>query len=306
MFDLKYSVKVQNFDMLTVLLTRPKHLVKPLQSDLELLGWTVLLQPTIEICPPDSWVPVDDAIRRILLDNKHKENGFDWLVFSSVNGVQFFFDRDQFLKEEKNEPGKTTFGILQKQLEFLRPIHLAVIGAETDAALQRRTGRRADILPEIFSIEGVLEHLLKEAQNNKRFLLLRANRGREILRQRLQEAGGIVTEVVVYKSVDVEHPSPEIAKTMRLGNIHYVTVTSSAIARSLVNMFGNDLRQCKLVSISPITSKTLYELGFPPQYEAKIASMKGILDILKPLSPNRNTSILDSTLYNELLGRQHQ
>jgi uroporphyrinogen III methyltransferase/synthase len=292
--------------MSTVLLTRPKHLVKPLQTDLELLGWTVLLQPTIEICPPDSWVLVDDAIRRILLDNKQKENGFDWLVFSSVNGVQFFFDRDQFLKEEKDEPGKTTFGVLQKQLDFLKPIRIAVIGAETDAALQRRIGRRADILPEIFSIEGVLEHLLKEAQNGKHFLLLRANRGREIFRKRLQEAGGIVTEVVAYKSVDVKHPSPEIVEAMRWGNIHYVTVTSSAIACSLVKMFGNDLRRCKLVSISPITSKTLYELGFPPQYEAQIASMKGILDILRPFSPSRNTSILDSTLYNELLGRQHQ
>ncbi|MDR0704795.1 MAG: uroporphyrinogen-III synthase [Planctomycetaceae bacterium] len=292
--------------MPTVLLTRPKHLIKPLQTDLELLGWTVLLQPTIEICPPDSWVPVDDAIRRIICENHHEKNGFDWLVFSSVNGIQFFFDRDQFLKEEKDEPDKTTFGILQKQPEFLKPIRIAVIGAETGAALQRRIGRRADILPEIFSIEGALEHLLKEAQSGKRFLLLRANRGREILRQRLQEAGGIVTEVVVYKSVDVKHPSPEIAEAMRLGNIHYITVTSSAIACSLVKMFGNNLRQCKLVSISPITSKTLRELGFPPQYEAKIASMKGIIDVLRPFSPNGNASILDSTLYNELLGRQHQ
>jgi uroporphyrinogen III methyltransferase/synthase len=292
--------------MPTILLTRPKHQVKPLQSELELLGWTVLLQPTIEICPPDSWIPVDDAIRRIILDHKHKKNGFDWLVFSSVNGVQFFFDRDQFLKEEKNEPGETTFGVLQKQLDFLKPIRIAVIGAETDVALQRRIGRRADILPEIFSIEGVLEHLLKEAHAGKSFLLLRANRGREILRQHLQEAGGIVTEVVVYKSVDVKHPSPEIAEAMRSGNIHYVTVTSSAIACSLVRMFGNNLRRCKLVSIRPITSKTLRELSFPPQYEAQTASMKGIIDVLRPLSPNGNISILDSNLYNELLGKQHQ
>jgi uroporphyrinogen III methyltransferase/synthase len=292
--------------MPTVLLTRPKHLVKPLQTDLELLGWTVLLQPTIEISPPDSWVPVDDAIRHIILDNQYENNSFDWLVFSSVNGVQFFFDRDQFLKEEQDEPDKTTFGVLQKQLDFLKPIRIAVIGAETDAALQRRIGRHADILPEIFSIEGVLEHLLKEAQHGKRFLLLRASRGREILRQRLQEAGGIVTEVVVYKSVDVKHPLPEIMESMRLGNIHYVTVTSSAIACSLVKMFGNDLRQCKLVSISPITSKTLRELGFPPQYESQIASMKGIIDVFRPFSPNRTASILDSTLYNELVGKQHQ
>jgi uroporphyrinogen III methyltransferase/synthase len=289
--------------MPTVLLTRPKHLVRPLQADLELLGWTVLLQPTIEICPPDSWFPVDDVIRRILFDHEHNKNSFDWLVFSSVNGIQFFFDRDQSLKEEKNETDKTIFDILQKQLEFLQPIRIAVIGAETDAALQRRIGKRADILPKIFSIEGILEHLLKEAQDGKRFLLLRANRGRELLRQRLQEAGGVVTEVVVYKSVDVKYPSPEIVESMRLGNIHYVTVTSSAIGCSLVKMFGNDLRRCKLVSISPITSKTLRELGFPPQYEAQTASIKGILDVLKLLSLNRDTSSLDQNLYNKSLGK---
>jgi uroporphyrinogen III methyltransferase/synthase len=265
--------------MSNVLLTRPKHLVQPLKSELESLGWTVWLQPTIEIRPPNSWVEVDDAIRRLVLNHKNEKNAFDWLVFSSINGVQFFFDRNQFLIEEKIDPEKTTFGVQQEQLAFLNPIRIAVIGAETDAALQRRIGRRADILPEIFSIEGVLEQLLQEAKAGQHFLLLRASRGREILRQRLEEAGGIVTEVVVYQSVDVEQPTPDITEKMRKGEIQYVTVTSSSIARSLVRMFGEELHRCELVSISQITSKTLRELGFPPQYEAKTASIGGILEI---------------------------
>ncbi|MDR2437890.1 MAG: uroporphyrinogen-III synthase [Planctomycetaceae bacterium] len=287
--------------MLVVLLTRPKHLVKPLQLELELLGWRVLLQPTIEICPPDSWVVVDDAIRRLLLEDK--KNNFDWLVFSSVNGIQFFFDRYQFLEDEKNESDTTTFGITQEQLAFLKPFRIAVIGAETDMALQRRIGRHADILPEIFSIEGVLEYLLKEAYSHQHFLLLRANRGRDLLRYRLEEAGGIVTEIVVYKSVDVKQPAPEIKKFMQEGKINYVTVTSSSIACSLVRMFGEDLRQTELISISPITSKTLCDLGFPPHYEAKTASIKGIFEVLKKLGSPQQSSILDSNIYNELIGR---
>ncbi|MDR2116963.1 MAG: uroporphyrinogen-III synthase [Planctomycetaceae bacterium] len=290
--------------MSIVLLTRPKHLVKPLQLELESLGWTVLLQPTIEIRPPDSWVEVDDVIRRLLLENK--KNGFDWLVFSSVNGIQFFFDRQQFLTEEKNELDKTPFGVTQEQLAFLKPIRIAVIGAETDAALQRRIGQHADILPEIFSIEGVLEYLLKEAHSGQRFLLLRANRGRDILRRRLEEAGGIVTEVVVYKSVDVEQPEPKIAAFLQQGKIDYITVTSSSIACSLVKMFGENLRRSELISISPITSKTLRELGFPPQYEAKTASIKGVLDVLKKLGSSEQSTILGLNLYNELTRRQHQ
>ncbi|MDR3197956.1 MAG: uroporphyrinogen-III synthase [Planctomycetaceae bacterium] len=287
-----------------VLLTRPEHLVKPLQSELESLGWAVLLQPTITIRPPDSWVEVDDVIRRLLLENK--KDSFNWLVFSSVNGIQFFFDRIWLLEYEKSEGDKTPFGITQEQLAFLRPIRIAVIGAETDAALQRRIGRRADILPEIFSAEGVLEHLLKEAKSRQRFLLLRANRGRDILRRHLEEAGGVVTEVVVYRSVDVEQPSPKIAEFMRKGKIDYTTVTSSSIASSLVRMFGEDLRQSGLISISPITTNTLCELGFPPRYEAKTASINGVLDVLKELSSTGQSSIFGLNFYNELIGRQHQ
>ncbi|MDR1142146.1 MAG: uroporphyrinogen-III synthase [Planctomycetaceae bacterium] len=290
--------------MLTVLLTRPEHLVKPLQLELESLGWTVLLQPTIEICPPDSWVEVDNAIHRLILDKK--EDHFDWLIFSSVNGIQFFFDRDQFLRKEKKESDKQSLEVFNDQTAFLKSVRIAVIGAETGAALQRRIGRRADILPEIFSAEGVLDHLLIEAYAGQRFLLLRANRGRDILRCRLEEAGGIVTEVVVYRSVDVEQPSPEIAELMRLGRIDYVTVTSSSIACSLVRMFGEDLRQSELISISPITSKTLCDLGFPPQHEAQIASIKGIFEVLSQFNATEELPVLSRNFRNGLLGRQHQ
>jgi uroporphyrinogen III methyltransferase/synthase len=248
--------------MTTVLLTRPEHSAEPIKSELESLGWKVLLQPTIEIRPPDSWTDVDSAIQRLFSDNR--KDGFDYLVFSSINGVRFFFDRIQ-------EIGK--------QLPFLPSVRLAAVGSGTDIALQQRTGCRADILPEFFSAEGVLEKLAEEASSGKRFLLLRANRGRDILRRRLEEMDGSVTEIVVYQSIDVKQPLPEISAFMRQGEIRYVTVTSSSIARSLVRMFGEELRRTELVSISPITSATLRELGFSPHYEAATASMEGIVEV---------------------------
>ena len=239
----------------TVLLTRPEHQSEPVKSQLETLGFQVLVQPAIDILPPDSWLETDDAIQRL-------QNGeFDWLLFSSVNGIHMFYDH-------LGDSG-------------IPDIRIAVVGSGTDSALYQRIGRHADIVPETFTAEAVAEALLPEALRGKRFLHLRASRGRDILKRLLTEAGGNVTEIAVYRSVDRMHADPQILELMRRGGIDYVTVTSSAIARSLVNMFGGSLRQTCLVSISPITSQTLSDLGFPLQRESSEASLDGIVHLLR-------------------------
>jgi len=271
----------------TVLLTRPEHQAEPMKTELEALGFQVFLQPTIDILPPESWTETDEVIQRL------RRGEFDWLIFSSSNGVRSFFDRvkDLFpllnpLPNGEGQP-ESTLSTEEKarvrgEICFGQPdIRIAVVGSSTDAALYRCTGRHADIVPETFTAEAVADALLAEAGQGKRFLHLRASRGRDILRQRLTEAGGNVTEIAVYRSVDRTCADPQIVELMQGGKIDYVTVTSSAIARSLVNMFGELLRQTSLVSISPITSQTLLELGFPPQREAAETSLTGIVNALK-------------------------
>jgi uroporphyrinogen III methyltransferase/synthase len=108
-------------------------------------------------------------------------------------------------------------------------------------------------------------------------LLVRASRGREVLAEELTKAGAMVEQVVVYESVDVETPDPEIAAKMAAGRIDWTTVTSSAIAGSLARMFGQALRKTKLVSISPVTSQKLLELGYEPVAEAKEYTMAGVI-----------------------------
>ena len=250
----------------TILLTRPKRRNETLRTAFEQLGMTVLTQPTIELLPPELWEPLD-AVLRPMLDGK---NIFDWLVFSSANGVDFFFDRAQSLQQDFNLP---------------QSIRIVVTGSGTNDALQEQIGRRADIVPKTFDAEGMLRHLVPEAQGGKRFLLLRASRGRDVLRPALLEAGGNVTEIVVYRSVDVAHADPAILEKMERGEIDWTTATSSAIARSLVRLFGERLQRTKIVSISPLTSATLRELGWPPFLEAKTASMSGIVDVLKTFTP---------------------
>ena len=110
----------------------------------------------------------------------------------------------------------------------------------------------------------------------KRFLLARASRGREVLAERLTAAGAQVEQIVVYTSTDVERPEAEIAAMLRAGRIGWITVTSSAIARSLARLFGDDLRRAKLASISPITSGVLRELGYQPAAEAAEYTLAGL------------------------------
>ena len=256
----------------TVLLTRAEHQAEPAKSKLESLDYRVLLQPTIDILPPESWMETDEAIQNL------RQGVFDWLIFSSSNGVHAFFDR-----------------ISEPQFLDCASIRIAVVGTHTDTALYHRLNRHADIIPETFTAEGVAEALLSEAERGRRFLHLRADRGRDVIKRLLTETGGNVTEIAVYRSVDRTHADPAMIELMRQGKIDYVTVTSSAIATSLVNMFGELLRHTSLISISPITSQTLCNLGFPPHHEATEASLNGIINVLRSFRQQSNFSGVTAT-----------
>jgi uroporphyrinogen III methyltransferase/synthase len=109
----------------------------------------------------------------------------------------------------------------------------------------------------------------------------------------LTAAGGVVTQAVVYESRDVAEANPEVVAALTAGSIDWTTVTSSAIARSLVGMFGDSLRQTKLAAISPLTAEVLTKLGHPPTTVATEYTADGILAaILAAESPSRDGSAI--------------
>jgi uroporphyrinogen III methyltransferase/synthase len=235
----------------TVLVTRPAHQASDLAEPLEELGANVLLQPAIVIREPTDWAPVDAAMERL--------SSYDWLVFSSANGVHALLGR---------------LASTGRDLRSLGGVNLAAIGPATAEALAEYH-LRTDLQPLRYQAEDLAAALTQQAAG-KRFLLARASRGREVLADDLQTAGGMVEQVVVYESVDVETPEPDVAQKLREGRIDWTTVTSSAIARALWAMFGNDLKRTRLVSISPVTSATLRELGLEPAAEAVEATAPGV------------------------------
>ena len=102
-----------------------------------------------------------------------------------------------------------------------------------------------------------------------------------MLAETLREAGAIVDQVIVYESTDVTDVESDVADAMANQQIDWVTVTSSAIARSLVSLFGPGLQHVRLASISPITSAVLRELGYEPAVEAKVYTMAGIVTAIR-------------------------
>ena len=230
-----------------------------LAEQLRQLGAEVVAQPAIRIEPPADWRPVDAALARF--------GEFDWLVFSSANGVRYLCDR---LREKEIGP---------------LSIKLAAIGPGTADELAHY-GLHADLVPEQFRAEALAEALLGVAPG-RRFLLARASRGREVLAEQLRAAGAAVEQIVVYTSTDVERSDPTVADLLRAGRIDWITVTSSAIARSLAGLFGDDLRRAKLASISPLTSGVLCALGYPPAVEAAQYTMAGLVAAIAASSTRR-------------------
>jgi uroporphyrinogen III methyltransferase / synthase len=229
----------------------------PLAGGLAELGARVLVQPAIAVADPPDWRPVDDALARI--------DRYDWLVFSSAHGVRRLLGRLRATGGDARWLGRTK---------------LAAIGPATADALARYA-LRADLVPAQHRAESLVESLAGVARG-RRFLLARASRGREALAEGLRAAGAAaVDQVVVYRSADVEQPDAEIAEALRTGRVDWVAVTSSAIARSLLRLFGDDLRRARLASISPTTSATLRELGHRPAVEAETYTSAGLVGAIR-------------------------
>ena len=244
----------------TVLVTRPKHQAEELARRLENLGAIPIVLPAVEIREPADWLPVDRA-----LENLHD---YDWLVFTSTNGVQAFIERLRRIGHD---------------LRALGGIRLAAIGPGTANAL-RGYHLEPDLIPPEYRSED-LAAALKGHVRGQRVLLARADRGREILREELAEVAK-VDQIAVYSQVDAIEPNSEALACLGRGEINYVTVTSSNIARALARALDLKCRDAinsgrvKLVSISPVTSAVLRELGLPVAAEATTFTAEGVIEAL--------------------------
>jgi len=226
-----------------------------LRDQLVALGADVITQPAIQITDPPDWAPVDDALDQL--------DQCDWLVFSSRNGVDYLFRR---LFDQGGD------------LRRLGGVKLAVVGSGTAEQLSRYR-LQADLVPEKYNAESLAQALAGEVKD-RRVLLAGASRGRHVLADGLKEAGAQVDEIVVYSSVDVEDPNPDVTEALLSDKIHWIAVTSPATAQSLARLYGDALGRARLASISPLTSAALGKLGYEPAAEASPHSTAGLVDAI--------------------------
>jgi uroporphyrinogen III methyltransferase/synthase len=217
-------------------------------------GAEVLHQPAIAIEPAADQASLRSMLRQL--------DQFDWIVFTSSNGVDHFFDG---------------LALLHLDARALAGVKLAAVGVATEATLQRR-GLMADLVPSIPNAEGLIDAFPTSSRLS--VLWARASRGPDTLATGLRQHGHQVTEVIAYQHRDVTTPDPTIVEHYRAGAIDWTTVTSSAIARSLVTMFGSPLASSKIASLSPKTSQTLRQLGIEPATEAATATMESLAEAI--------------------------
>ena len=244
-----------------VLITRPRHQAGDMAARVENLGGRAVLLPTVEIAEPADWSPVDRALDCL--------REYHWLVFTSSNGVHAFIKRLRHTGRD---------------LRALGGLRLAVIGPATADAL-RAYHLEPDVTPDEFNSEG-LAASLRQRVAGQRVLLARADRGIDLLREELAQVAQ-VDQTAVYSQRDAL--LEEDAKALRMlsgGEIDYVTLTSSNIAKALLQALDGAAREhiqagrTRLATISPRTSATVREFGLPVAAEATEYTTEGVLTAL--------------------------
>jgi len=242
----------------TILVTRPRRQSRPLADALRRLGASVVEAPAIEIEPPSDFRPLDEAIGRLAT--------YDWVVFTSVNGVEAFFDR---LSEVRPEALSSS-------------PKLAAIGPATAESLRER-GFEADVVPGKYVAEEVFRAIAdRGALSGKRFLLPRADIAREALPELLKAAGAIVDAVVAYRTVRNDGEMRRASELVERGEVDMVTFTSASTARSFFARVDPRAVEngARAASIGPITSNALRELGVTPTVEAERFTTEGLVEAI--------------------------
>jgi uroporphyrinogen-III synthase len=244
-----------------ILVGRARHQAGALSAELRKLGATVLEIPFIEIRKPRSYRPLDSALRNI--------SAYDWLILTSVNGVEAMWERI----------GK--LGLKSSDLNHLR---IVAIGPATQKAIEQHRVK-VDVVPKEYVAESVVRSLRRRVKG-KRFLLVRARVARDVIPRELRKAGAHVDVVEAYETVVPRASRMRLRSTLanpaRRPNV--VTFTSSSTARNFAALAGpralSDLNRIRLASIGPITSSTLLDVGLRVDIVANEFTIPGLVEAI--------------------------
>ena len=246
----------------TIVVTRARVQASELVNSLSALGARCIEIPTIRVIPPRDKKPLVNAVKSLA--------NFDWIVFTSVNGVKHFFDT---LYAEK------------KDVRLLGHLKFACIGPATKAELALY-GIVSDILPKTYMAESVVEAFSNVEIKGKRVLLPRAKEARTILPEELDRMGAEVVEVTAYETISEEIHDNELTRLLAESDVDMVTFTSSSTVKNfkllveqkkdIIKMGPGVIAAC----IGPITADTAASLGITPEIVATEYTIPGLVDAI--------------------------
>ena len=240
------------------LVTRARSQASKLTEKLENLGAEVLEFPTIKISPPsDNFESLDTAIKNL--------KTFDWIIFTSVNGVEKFFERLKIFKLDAR---------------IFSNAKIAAIGSATAEKLSD-FGLIADLVPKEFRAESLVDSL-KNSVADKNILLARAEVARDILPNELKNFGAKVTVAAAYKTELAAENSAEVKSEILSGKIDCMTFTSSSTVENFVAAVGAEsLKKSKIAAIGTITAQTLKKFDVSADIVAEKFTIDGLVDSIK-------------------------
>lgn len=244
-----------------ILITRARSQASKLTTALEELGANCIEAPAIKIAPPDdNYVSLDNAITKI--------HDYDWIIFTSTNGVERFFAR----LNEKNLDARC-----------LSNAKIAAIGTATADKL-KNYGIIADKIPTMFKAEGILEVLQNDIQKGSKVLIPRAQKAREALPIGLRQMGAIVDVAETYCTKMADTNKDDIKDLLKNNQIDMVTFTSSSTVENLLKLIDGEktlLNNIKTAVIGPITAKTCKNNGLKVDIEADVYTIDGLVNKIK-------------------------
>ena len=244
-----------------IVVTRSREQASDLSERLRKLGALPIEFPTIEILPPDSLADLDHCARRL--------GEYDWIIFTSVNGVRFFLAR---LLE------------LGKDIRDLRGPRIAAIGPKTAEELAI-SKVKVSFVPREYRAEAIFEGLQKESLEGKRILIPRAKMARDILPAELRKAGARVDVVEVYRTVRPESDVARVRELLEQKQVAAVTFTSSSTVTNFVELLGKEnasklMKGIVAASIGPVTAETAQSLGIDSAIVSKDYTIPALVESL--------------------------
>ncbi len=232
-----------------ILVTRARDQAAVFSSSLRQWGAQVIEFPTIEIVPPKSWRQLDRAIEQIA--------SYDWLIFTSANGVRYFWQR---WKKRKREPLPSS-------------LKVCAIGPATAARLSER-GIQVHYTPKEFVAEAILRGFRKLKIKGGKILLARARGARDVLPEGLRKLGARVDVVEAYRTVRPKGGSKRLKELLTKQKVDMITFTSSSTVNHFIELLRKEepqrlLENQIIACIGPITARTAKGWGIKVHVQPK-------------------------------------